>query len=405
MDDKIENNPSFKKFDKNLKGAKAIKQIASFLSPFSKTAKDISKSLAGFDDLEKQFKELSKGPDEFNNFFGVLGWIAHESMNQDLMLECIELARNNECAAAEEKLSDYYTSENLKWLTMLLKGTPEFFKRDELIRLAYEDTIAGRFHSAVPIVLMIIDGGVNDIDKNKGFFTETTDVTAWDSIAAHSSGLSKLREILNKGRNRTNTEEIFFPYRNGILHGRDIAYANKYVTAKCWLTLIAINDWSKALKKNKENPPKLETELSFTESWKELKTTLSDYKVHQEKMKEVNRYLESWKPRTLIVGKDIPPNGEINEYNQFTPEQDAIKFLKKWESKNHGEIAKQICYFSKDINIGKEAGRVRKVFDKRTLKTYKINSVLDCAPAISEVMIDVIFEYEQKTLKQKLNLE
>ena len=60
MDDKIENNPSFQELGKNIKGAKAIKQIASVLAPFNKTAKNISNSLDGFDDLEKQFNELSK---------------------------------------------------------------------------------------------------------------------------------------------------------------------------------------------------------------------------------------------------------------------------------------------------------------------------------------------------------
>jgi len=253
---KIENNPSFQEFSNNIKGAKSIKQIAFFLIPFSKTAKNIVQSFEGFQAIEKQFNLISKSPDEFNDFFSASGWIAHESMNHDLMLECIALAKNKDIKTAEEKLADYYTSENLKWLTRQLKSTPEFQKRYELIRLAYEDTIAQRFHSAVPVVLMIIDGGVNDIDKNKGFFTETTDLTAWDSIAAHSTGLSRLRDILNKGRNRTNTEEIFLPYRNGILHGRDIAYANKHVAAKCWLTLIAINDWGKALEKNKKNPLK-----------------------------------------------------------------------------------------------------------------------------------------------------
>lgn len=129
MDDKIENNPSFQEFGKNIKGIKAIKQIASFLAPFSKTAKNISNSLDGFHDLEKQFNELSKSPDLFNHYFSELGWIAHESMNQDLMLECIELASKNERNEAEEKLADYYTSDNLKWLSSQLKGTPEFQKK------------------------------------------------------------------------------------------------------------------------------------------------------------------------------------------------------------------------------------------------------------------------------------
>lgn len=404
MNDKIENNPSFQELGKNIKGAKAIKQIASFLAPFSKTAKNISNTFEGLNNLEREFSEISKSPDLFNQFFSELGWIAHESMNHDLMLECIELAKNDEIKAAEERLSNYYTSENLRWLSSQLKGTPEFFKRYELIRLACDDTIEKRFHSSIPLVLMIIDGGVNDIDKSKGFFTETTNLTAWDSIAAHSSGLSKLRDILNKGRNRTNTEEIFLPYRNGILHGRDILYANKYVSAKCWMTLIAINDWAKALKKNKKNPPKEPKEPSFKESLNELKNTIADYDKHQKKMKETRAHLDAWKKRTIVIDKDIPSNSGLDEYQNNTPEKDAVKFLINWKNKNYGGIARQINYFKKEVNIGQEAGRVRKAFDKKNLKEYKIISIEDCAPAITELMINVKFEFEQKDFETEIKL-
>lgn len=251
---------------------------------------------------------------------------------------------------------------------------------------------------------MIIDGGVNDIDKNKGFFTETTDLTAWDSIAAHSTGLSKLRDILNKGRNRTNTEEIFLPYRNGILHGRDLSYANKFVSAKCWLTLIAINDWAKALNKDKENPPKESKNLSFKESLSELKQTFSDYSQHQAKMKEIRKCHDTWQKREIIINQDIPSNGSLSDYQNFTPEKDAVQFLKNWKTRNYGGIAKQINYFKKDVNIGQEAGRIRKIFDKKNLKWFEITSVKDCAPAITEIMIVVKYEFEQEEFETEIKL-
>jgi hypothetical protein len=404
MDDKIENNSSFRKFDQNFKGAKAIKQIAFLLSPFSKTAKGISKSFDGFNEIEKQFNLISKSPDEFNRSFSHLGWIAHESMNHDLMLECIELAKANDIKSAEDKLSDYYTSENLKWLTLQLKGTKEFQKRYELIELAYEDTISKRFHSVVPIVLMIIDGSVNDIDKNKGFFTESTDLIAWDSIAAHSTGLSKLRDIFNKGRNKTNEEEIFLPYRNGILHGRDISYSNKYVAGKCWASLIAINDWAKAIRDGKKNQPQDEKKLTFTESFNDLKKTLVKYQEHKNKISELNNYIDNWKPRNLIIGVDIPNCGSIEDYKEFTPERDAVRFLTNWENKNYGAIAKQINYFTKEFNIGKEAGKVRIVFENKQLKKFEIKTIIDCAPAISEVFVDVQFEFEQHDYEIEIKL-
>ncbi len=404
MNDKIENNPSFQEFSNNLKGAKAIKQFASFLSLFSSTAKDISNSFDGFEDMEKQFHLLSKGPDVFNQYFCELGWIAHESMNHELMTRCIDLAKDNNIEQAEEILADYYTSEDFKWLTIQLKGTPEFLKRYHLIEAACDDTIARRFHSAIPLVLMIIDGGVNDIDKNKGFFTETTDLTAWDSIAAHSSGLSKLRDMLNVGRNKTNTDEIRLPYRNGILHGRDIAYANKYVAGKCWLTLIAINDWAKALIKNKKNHPKEAKTLSFKESIQELQNTLVDFNNHQAKMKEARSFLDAWQKRDIILDQGIPTSGNIEDYEEYTPERDAIKFITNWKNRNYGNIVKQMHFFKKEFSFKEEAGRVRRIFDKKNLKEYRIISIDDCAPAITEVLIKVKFEFEGTDFEKEIKL-
>lgn len=347
--------------------------------------------------MEKQFKIISKSPDVFNQYFSSLGWIAHESMNYELMIECIEYAKNNSIDKAEEKLAEYYTSENLKWLAKHLKTTPEFRKRYNLILHAYNDTIAKRYYSSIPLILMIIDGGVNDINKNKGFFTETTDLTAWDSIAAHSSGLSKLRDILNIGRNKTNTEEIFLPYRNGILHGRDIFYENKFVAAKCWLTLIAINDWAIALKKSKEKSSNEQSKVSFKQS-------IISFNLKQEKRKTTHELIEKWKKRNIILDVDFPSKGSISDYKEYTPEKDAINFLLLWEKKNYGEMAKQISYHKKDVNLRLEAGRIRNIFEKKNLIEYRISSIEDCSPAISEVYFIVIFEYRNKIYEKKIKM-
>ncbi|MDH5033982.1 hypothetical protein [Chryseobacterium cucumeris] len=404
MSGKIEDNSSFEEFRHNLKGGKAIKQIASLLAPFSKTAKNVLGALENFDDLERQFKEISESPDKFNKYFSELGWIAHESINHDLMLECIQLAESNNLNIAEEKLADYYTSEDISWLVSSVYGIPEFRKRNELINAAYEDTKAKRFYSAIPLLFMIIDGTVNDISKSKGFFAENTDLTAWDSIAAHSTGLSKLRDILNVTRKGTTTDEIFFPYRNGILHGRDISYGNKYVAAKSWLTLFAINDWAKVLKRNKENPPEENKKKNLKESFLELKNTTSKYQEQQLKFKEMDKYMSLWKKRNPIIGKDFPSKGTLNDYKDFTPEKDAIKFLINWQNNNYGAIAKQISFFTKEVNFGKEAGKVRKVFENKKLKDFEIISIDHKAPAITEIVVKTIILFNEKEYTQEILL-
>ena len=159
---------------------------------------------------------------------------------------------------------------------------------------------------------MVIDGGVNDIDKNKGFFTPSTDLTAWDSIAAHSTGLSIIRDVFNKSRNSTNLDPISMPYRNGILHGRDINYANKEVVAKCWATLIAIHDWARVIQEKKKTPPPAKERVS-------LRETLIKASENHKRNEDISRRVEAWKPRN-IHGVDIPFKGNESDYENSTPE-------------------------------------------------------------------------------------
>lgn len=164
--DKIEDNSSFEEFRNNLKGGKSVKKNVSFLAPFSSRAKEILDAFGNFDEIEKQVDEISKSPDQFNNYFSGLGWIAHESGNHDLIMECINLAESDNIKAAEEKLADHYTSEEIQWLVTSTYGVPEFRKQNNLINAAFEDTKAQRFHSAIPLLLMIGQKLCKKIKKN-----------------------------------------------------------------------------------------------------------------------------------------------------------------------------------------------------------------------------------------------
>lgn len=176
--DRIENNPSYKKFKKELEGAESLHKVTKFFSFFGLKSKSLNEAFSQLPDLKKQFELLSQSPDKFNNHFAQRGWIAHESMNSDLMMTSIELADKGLIDVAEKELIDYYSSDKMKWLIHQLKSIEAFSNRYNFFLLAYEDTIAERYHAAVPVLLMMIDGAVNDIDKGKGFFAENTDLTA-----------------------------------------------------------------------------------------------------------------------------------------------------------------------------------------------------------------------------------
>jgi hypothetical protein len=403
--EKIENNPSCKNLKKELEGAEALHKVMKFFSFFGFKSKSLNKAFDQLPDLKKQFELLSQSPDKFNNHFIQRGWTAHESMNSDLILTSIELADKGLIDIAEQELIDYYSSDKMKWLIHQLKSIEAFSSRYDFFLLAYEDIIAERYHAVVPILLMMIDGAVNDIDKGKGFFAENTNLTAWDSIAAHSTGLTVLKEVFNDSRHKTTKEKITLPYRHGILHGRDLGYANKIVTAKCWATLFAIKDWAYSIKQGKKNPPPPEPELSFTESLSQLKNTLTDSVESKKRNDLVRKKVEAWKARQLIIGTDIPEKGLSTDYKDYTPEQEAIKFAEYWTKNNYGAISKQVHHFSKTpINEGKEAGKARKVFEGKKLVDYKITAIEDCSPAITEITLATIIEHDNKQHNKQITL-
>lgn len=395
---KIADLPSYAKPRKEIQGAYAIGKIIKFFSFFGLKNESLNEAFSKIPDLKREIEHLSTIPDKFNNHFANLGWIAHESINSPLMEKAVELADNGEIQKAEDILSDHFTSTQINWLQHRFKVLPEFSIRFNLIKKAYEDTLEGRFYSCVPILLMVIDGVVNDISKSKGFFTETTDLTAWDSIAAHSSGLTAIRDIFNTTRKRTNTDEIFLPYRNGILHGRDLKFDNKFVTGKCWSTLFAINDWARALKEQKENPPIPETQPSLKESLRDLKRTIVEHNEWRIKHDKMLKELENWKPR---AESELSLNP--SDFKKFSPEKQAYDLAQNWLNKNYGKIAIQRYRIGdKEINVGAEAGKIRQELNNITLKGFKITKIKDDKPAISEVTMDITYDLYDKEMKKEI---
>ena len=125
-------------------------------------------------------------------------------------------------AEAEQVLINYYKSDVREITHWIKNGSEAFAVRYDLLKKFFEDHFAERYHASIPLGLIIIDGAVNDFTKRQGFFADGTTVDAWDCLVGCSDGLTKLKSIFTKNRTKTNTEAITLPYRNGILHGRDL---------------------------------------------------------------------------------------------------------------------------------------------------------------------------------------
>ena len=401
--DRIEDIHSYKKIRKDIKGFKALSSLAKFASLLGLVDKEQLKGLEKINEIEEQMNELSKLPDEFNDYFSDKGWIAYESMNTNVIKSAIQFAKQGEEEKAESELLNHYSGENIKWQINLLKNIPEFMKRYHLIQVAYEDYIDKKYITCIPLQLIIIDGAVNDIDKGKGFFTTSIDLHAWDSIAAHRNGLTKLRDIFNRSRKSTTTERIEKPFRNGILHGRDLNYGNQKVAAKAWALMFAIRDWKVALNKGKKNPIPEEPTKSFKENWTELVDSINLYREAKKKREEQSHKVSMWKPREFKIGDTHPTKGELSDYEENSPELKVFEFLHYWKKKNYGKIAMSIRKtILTDKPIGQLAGKYRNELSDKELLDYELVEIKDESPAISEVFVKTKYRINDSETEKKL---
>ena len=401
---RIRDNPSTKKMEQKLEGMKQIKKImdAGLLDGFVPLGLDkgeVDDALKKGLEVGDEFEKFASMPDRFNEHFLKFGWIAHETMSLNEMQKAVELADEGKFDDAEDGLIEYYFN-NLDFNIKMVQLIEEFEPRGELLQLAYEDFLAERYHACIPVIFLIIDGVVADtkeIEGNKGFFAKNENLYAWDSIAAHKTGLLELSKLLYKSRGTTNNDELEIPYRNGILHGRDLGYANKKVATKTWATLFALRDGIVAIKQ-KGKEPKKDPEINLLEN-------LMEY----QKRKQL---LEEWKPRKLKSNEDIPESGKPSDYEDGSPEGALVEFFEYWQDYNFGKIAQMLDKFTlEEFTIKYLAGKLRRdVFNQKNLLSYKILVVNDEIPfgypeIISELTIKAKDDVIKKEVTFKLTYE
>lgn len=296
---------------------------------------------------------------------------------------------------AEQVLTTYYSSKVEDSLFFLKNNCEELLVRYNLILKAFEDHKEGRYHASVPLFLMIIDGAVNDYTKSKGFFAEGTDVSAWDCLVGCSSGLSKIKNICCKGRNKTNTEVIYLPYRNGILHGRDLNYNNIFVSSKCIVLLFAIHDWM-TNKKSEDSRRERFVEAQKPVSFNEIVARIN-------KSQEDKKIINSWKPRIVTIGETIPENGKYEEYDDYEYIQKVIKFFEYWSKKNYGQLSRVLDkIFNYEKSRGLRPKLCRELFQNKELKSYRLIEVEERAISLRRVLVEVKWESNNKIFIENL---
>jgi len=362
--------PSIKKNLEDYQNLQTFKTALPVLRPllklFGLDTDKLDEVLSQTSQIEQLTLDLANIPDRFNDIFGERGWIIHDRMSLEIAKVAIQKAEDGNIDEAELELVDYYNPKSVKLQLQMMFSVQAFHPRMRLAEMALVDYEEERYHACVPVVLMLLDGLVNELNEKKlGFFAKDVNLEAWDSIAAHSKGLGTLTRLFQKTRRKTTSEPIAIPYRNGILHGMDLSYDNKIVAAKAWAALFAVRDWAQRVERGLLTPPPEEPSKPLWKVFEHIR----------ENHEEIDR-LKKWVPRCIRIGIDVLQTGVPDDFLSGTPEQKLAEFLMYWKKRNYGYMVRCLT-----VKIGKyhakPAAEMKQIYSGKALIDFEFTRVED----------------------------
>ena len=315
----------------------------------------------------------------FNDLFVERGWIMYDLINLEAAKQAIAAAASGAFDEADKILADTYTVDWIRFQLLRLGSSEAFEPRLRLAELALADYEAARYHASIPVVIALLDGFVHDVRGRDFFSSRDSDLTAFDSIAAHEAGLKALHVVLNKGRHKKCTDPITVPYRHGIVHGSDLAYDNRIVAAKTWAALFAVAEWGIRVERGQSNAPEPTPQ-------KTLRDTIRDYIGQQREFARIKRKFEDWRPRSLLVGRDFPAWAPEDSYEKGSPERALVALLTFWKGRNYRGVVDFVT-FRNEEPPNRLAAELRRMLDDIRLTSCALISVEDTAMLATKIVV------------------
>ncbi len=169
------------------------------------------------------------------------------------------------------------------------------------------------------------------------------------------------------------------PYRNGILHGMDLGYDNPVVTAKCWCFLFVIRDWILSKKSEPERKEIFQKETR-SPSWGELSAK-------HLAITQMQKAIDAWKARSIST-EYLQAIQNPAAVEKGSPEAVVLEFLTFWKKRNYGKMA-ELLQEKKAKNLQTSVREVRQQFENYMVKDYSIKRIVDAAPAIAQIDVEV----------------
>lgn len=348
----------------------------SLLSRFGVGGTVISTVASEIADVREQVDALVQLTISFQGAFLELGWLFSESTNVETAKKALQAHQEGKSSEAETLLATDYEGERLDFVVMRLCNSGVFMERKEQLVEAADLTREGRYLASIPLLLIVADGVGSD-EFGKSLFAKGVDLEELNSFAGQPDALPVLVRKMCDMRRKSSSEHLDFPYRNGIIHGRDLSYGNRLVNAKCWSLLGNLADVIRA--RNTAEELDSEREPTFRDTLASLVRS-----------SELKHQINSWAKRPVIDSRIHVSEDAQSRMNKHEPEAALAVFLLAWNRSNYGYMVQMTMDRSRD-SINSRAGELSRNLQHVILVDAFITRIEDMAPALAELTVELTF--------------
>ncbi|RYE43566.1 MAG: hypothetical protein EOP24_27880 [Hyphomicrobiales bacterium] len=313
----------------------------------------------------------------FSERYVPLGWANYDRMSSKVLAELATCS----VEPGEQLLTQYHLDEQTLQVLGYRFYLPQFQPWAAIYERAIERCNAEDWLSAVPLILVIIDG-ICTTSSGKHPFSGGADAEVFDTQTSGAGGLGEALKVLGATRRKLSEEPIDAPFRHGVVHGLNLNYGHPIVAAKALNLLQATMDYFVSIKEEAQRLSRAEEEqrpASFREITAVMRRTA-----------DLKTALEAWRPRPERTGLSInESSAELAD--ETLPEAVAAKYLQFLEKSNYGALAAlHVDYPQRPVAY--RAGQLRQELKGIRVLHWSICSIHDTSPGITTVGVDVQVE-------------
>jgi hypothetical protein len=346
-----------------------LAKLIGFLNP------DMRIQFQNLDAQVESIKVMLANRDRFAEIYSPLGWVNYDRMSVDAVAKALAVKTDE----GEAILTAYHLDpDNLRVLGYRFH-TSHFAGWGELYERAVERTAVEDYLSAIPLILIVIDG-ICTTTTAKHPFSGGADAPVFDSQTSGPGGLSEGLALFGSTRRKFDNSSITLPFRHGIVHGLNPNFGHSLVAAKAFNLLQALVDYFDRRRDEAQRLAKAAQEQRPVD-WKELGHRLL-------KNADTKKRLDAWEARPTKANTIVTSSMSPGNLDEGSPEKAAVAYLEGLVKRNFGALAQSTIDYP-NRTIGYRAGRLRDDLKDIIIGDWALTGVEDTAPSMTNVMVDI----------------